>query len=125
MIAFGSAIDYLSSLDRYSVAQYENELLTLTTNRLKEIEGLRIIGNAKDKAGIVSFIIDGLNAMDVGMYLDTQGIAVRTGHHCTEPVMKRMNIPGTIRASFLFYNTPEEIDDLIDGVRKAIALLRK
>jgi cysteine desulfurase/selenocysteine lyase len=125
VIAMGSAIDYLDGMDRHSATRFEQELLQYATTRLKEIEGLRIIGTATEKAGIVSFVIDGLNALDVGMYLDTQGIAVRTGHHCTEPVMKRLNIPGTIRASFLFYNTPDEIDALVNGVRKAIALLRK
>ncbi len=136
VIALGAAIDYVNSLDRKKVADYEHELMNYATNELKKIDGIKIIGTAKEparttdgvqsggKASIVSFIIEGVNALDAGMYLDTLGIAVRTGHHCTEPVMKRFNISGTIRASFLFYNTKAEIDVMIDGVKKAIKLLK-
>jgi len=85
---------------------------------------IRIIGTAFDKAPVISFVIDGVNAMDAGMYLDTMGIAVRTGHHCTEPVMHHFAVPGTIRASFMFYNTSDEVTKLASGVEKAIALLR-
>jgi cysteine desulfurase/selenocysteine lyase len=99
-------------------------LLDKATKMLMEIEHVRIIGTSKNKSSVVSFIIDGVNAMDAGMYLDTMGIAVRTGHHCTEPVMHRFNIPGTIRSSFMFYNTFEEVDKLAEGVKKAIGLLR-
>ncbi len=125
VIAMGTAIDYLKSLDRKAIQQYENELMNYASSKLKEIKGLQLIGTAKAKASVVSFIIDGVNALDVGMYLDTLGIAVRTGHHCTEPLMNRFKIPGTIRASFLFYNTKEEIDMMIEGVKKAIQILRK
>jgi cysteine desulfurase/selenocysteine lyase len=125
VIAFGIAIDYWNTLDREAIAQYENELTKYTSEKLKTIEGVRLIGTAKEKTSVVSFVIDGLNALDVGMYLDTLGVAVRTGHHCTEPVMNRFKIPGTIRASFLFYNTKQEIDVMIDGVKKAIAFLKK
>ncbi len=125
VIGFGAAIDYLSVLDRNSIAAYEQKLLSYAISELKEIDGLRFIGMAKNRTSLVSFVIDGINALDVGMYLDTQGIAVRTGHHCTEPVMDRMKVPGTIRASFAFYNTKSEIDKLKEGLEKAIRLLKK
>ena len=121
----GVGIDYLQLLDRKKIADYENDLMSYASEKLKAIDGIKLIGTAKNKASLVSFIIEGVNAMDAGMYLDTLGIAVRTGHHCTEPVMKRFNISGTIRASFMFYNTKEEIDVMIEGVKKAIQLLKK
>ena len=124
VIALGSAVDYLQSLDRESVSLYEQELMQYASQQLNAIPGIRLIGTAKHKASVVSFVIDGVNALDAGMYLDTLGVAVRTGHHCTEPVMNAFNIPGTIRASFLFYNTKEEIDVMIEGVRKAIRFLK-
>ena len=124
VIALGTAIDYVQALDRKGIVEYEQELMHYATNELKKIKEIKLIGTAKEKASIVSFVIEGVNALDAGMYLDTQGIAVRTGHHCTEPVMKRFNISGTIRASFLFYNTKEEIDVMINGVRQAIKLLK-
>jgi cysteine desulfurase / selenocysteine lyase len=125
VIGLGAAIDYWNTLDRKEIAKHEHELLVYASDRLKEIKGVRLIGTAKEKTSVVSFIVEGLNAMDIGMYLDTMGVAVRTGHHCTEPVMARLGIPGTIRASFLFYNTKEEIDVMIEGLKKAINLLKK
>ena len=125
MIGLGAAIDYISALDREAILNYEMDLMHYASARLMEIDGVQLIGTAKEKTSVVSFIINGVNALDAGMYLDTKGIAVRTGHHCTEPVMKRLNIPGTIRASFLFYNTKTEIDAMIEGVKGAIKLLRK
>jgi cysteine desulfurase/selenocysteine lyase len=125
VIALGAAIDYWNTVDRKVIAEYEHELTEYASEKLQEINGVRLIGTAKEKTSVVSFIIEGLNAMDVGMYLDTLGIAVRTGHHCTEPLMARLGIPGTIRASFLFYNTKEEIDAMIEGVKKAIPFLKK
>lgn len=125
VIALGTAIDYLQTLDRKKIVSYEHELMMYASAKLKAIDGIKLIGTAKNKTSVVSFIIEGVNALDAGMYLDTFGVAVRTGHHCTEPVMKRFNIPGTIRASFLFYNTKAEIDVMIEGVKKAITLLRK
>ena len=124
VIAFGTAIDYLNKMDRTSALNHEKALTIYATEQLCKIPGLRLIGTAAEKAAVLSFVIDGCNAFDVGMYLDTLGIAVRTGHHCTEPVMTRFNIPGTIRASFLFYNTFSEIDSLVNGIQKAIQLLR-
>jgi cysteine desulfurase/selenocysteine lyase len=125
VIAMGTAVDYIRSLDRKIISDYELALMKYASEKLSEINGVRLIGTAKEKGSIVSFIIEGVNAMDAGMYLDTLGIAVRTGHHCTEPVMKCFGIPGTIRASFMLYNTEEEIDVLVDGVKKAIQLLKK
>lgn len=125
VIGLGASIDYWNTLNRPKVLAYENELLTYATGKLGDIPEVKIIGTASQKAGVVSFILKGINAMDAGMYLDTQGIAVRTGQHCTEPVMDRFCIPGTIRASFMFYNTFSEIDALVNGVKKAIHLLGK
>ncbi len=125
VIGLGAAIDYLQSLDREKISKHEFSLLNHASEELNKINGVRLIGTASEKASVISFIIEGVNAMDAGMYLDTLGIAVRTGHHCTEPVMKRFNIPGTIRASFMFYNTIEEIDIFIDGIKKAISFLKR
>ena len=123
VIGLGAAVDYYNSLDRNTVSVYENELLQYAEKQLLQIPEVKLIGTAPEKAGVVSFTLEGINAMDAGMYLDTQGIAVRTGQHCTEPVMDRFCIPGTIRASFMFYNTREEIDLMIEGVKKAVKLL--
>jgi len=122
-IAFGTAIDYISSLDREALNLFEQELLVYATEKLQKINGVRIIGTSDHKSSVVSFVIEGVNAMDAGMFLDTKGIAVRTGQHCTQPVMDRYCIPGTIRASFMFYNTKEEIDYMIENIIKAIRLL--
>ena len=124
VIGLGAAIDYITSLDRESALKHEQELMRYTSAELKKIPGIRLIGTASQKASVVSFVIERVNALDAGMYLDTLGIAVRTGHHCTEPVMTRLGIPGTIRASFMFYNTFEEVDRMVGGVKKAIALLK-
>lgn len=123
VIALGAAIDYYNALDRATAITHEEALLKYCTEQLSKIPEVKLIGTAKEKAGVCAFILQGINALDAGMFLDTLGIAVRTGHHCTEPVMTRFNIPGTIRASFFFYNTIEEVDRLVDGVKKAIALL--
>jgi cysteine desulfurase/selenocysteine lyase len=124
VIGLGVAIDYIRSMNRELSFSHEQSLLEYATEELEKIPEVRIIGKAKEKASVISFVLDGINALDAGMFLDTLGIAVRTGHHCTEPVMKRMKVPGTIRASFLFYNTREEVDVFIDGVIKAIRLLK-
>jgi cysteine desulfurase/selenocysteine lyase len=125
VIAFGAAIDYLNSIDRTAALQHELKLAKYAEQKLSEIDGVKLIGTAKNKTSVVAFIIDGVNTLDAGMYLDTLGIAVRTGHHCTEPVMDRLKISGTIRASFLFYNKMEEMNALVDGVKKAITVLKK
>jgi len=124
VIALGAAIDYLSAMDRKAAAAWELELMRIASAKLAAIEHVRLIGTAPEKSSVVSFVVDGVNAMDLGMFLDTLGIAVRTGHHCTEPVMHRLGIPGTVRASFMFYNTEEEVDRLVEGVKKGIQLLR-
>ena len=117
-IALGAAIDYVMQFDRSELAEYENELLVYGTERLSQIEGLRIIGTAKEKASVISFVIEGIHPYDIGTIIDTDGIAIRTGHHCTQPIMQRFNLPATARASFAFYNTKEEIDKLVLGIHK-------
>lgn len=123
-IGLGISIDYLNQLDFEELHRHEDKLLVYATEKLKQIEDLHIIGTAKEKACVISFIIDGLNVMDMGIMLDTMGVAVRTGQHCTEPLMDRFCIPGTVRASFAFYNTVEEIDIFVDSLKKAIRMLR-
>ncbi|MDF1612313.1 cysteine desulfurase [Stygiobacter electus] len=117
-IGLGAAIDYLNQFDRNELAEYENDLLKYATERLSEVEGLKIIGTAKEKASVISFLIEGIHPYDIGTIIDTDGIAIRTGHHCTQPIMQRFNIPATARASFAFYNTKEEIDKLINSLYK-------
>ena len=117
------AIDYINSIGKPSIAAYENELLTYATSEMLKIEGVRIIGTAPHKSAILSFLLDGLHPYDVGVILDQLGIAVRTGHHCTMPLMDRFGIPGTVRASFAMYNTIEEVDRLVEAVRKAKMML--
>ena len=123
VIGLGAAIDYYNKLDRSAALAYEQSLLKHTTAKLAEIPEVRLIGTAAKKASVISFVLKGINAMDAGMYLDTMGIAVRTGQHCTEPLMLCMGIPGTIRASFMFYNTFAEADALVEGVRKTVKFL--
>src|SRR5438876_5787687 len=119
-IGLGAAIDYLNSIDREQAAVYEHELLRYATERISAIEGVRIIGTARDKAGVLSFVIDDIHPHDIGTILDQEGIAVRAGHHCAQPVMQRFNIPATARASFAFYNTKEEVDILASTIEKVI-----
>lgn len=122
-IAFGAAIDYLHSIGFDAIAQYEDELLVYATEKLLEIEGLRIYGTSKDKTSVISFNIEGIHPYDIGTIVDKLGIAVRTGHHCTQPIMDFYKIPGTVRASFSFYNTKEEADLLVAAVIKAQMML--
>jgi len=122
-IAFGAAIDYLNSIGFNEITIYENELLEYATQKLLEIEGLKIYGTSSHKTSVVSFNLKGIHPYDVGTILDKMGIAVRTGHHCAQPIMDYFNIPGTVRASFSFYNTKSEIDLLVEGVRKAQMML--
>lgn len=117
-IGLGAAIEYLNQFDRNVLADYENELLKYATEKLLTINGLKIIGNAKEKASVISFVIEGIHPYDIGTIIDTDGIAIRTGHHCTQPVMQRYNLPATARASFAFYNTKEEIDKLVVSLNK-------
>lgn len=117
-IALGSAIDYINQYDRAELSNYEDSLLRYATERLSAIDGLKIIGTARKKASVVSFIIDGIHPYDIGTIVDTHGIAIRTGHHCTQPIMQRYKLPATARASFTFYNKMEEIDKLVEGLLK-------
>jgi cysteine desulfurase/selenocysteine lyase len=122
-VGLSAAIDYINALGFDAIHTQESELLEYATEQLKNIEGLKIIGTAKEKTGVISFIVKGMNALDIGIMLDTSGVAVRTGQHCTEPLMDRFGIPGTVRASFAFYNTKEEIDVFIAALKKAIRIL--
>jgi len=122
-IAFGAAIDYMNAIGFDHIASYEHELLVYGTKKLLEIEGLKIYGTSKNKTSVISFNLEGIHPYDVGTLLDKMGIAVRTGHHCTQPIMDFYNIPGTVRASFAFYNTKEEIDALVTAVKKAKMML--
>ncbi len=117
-IALGAAIDYVQSVGLKAIGSYEQELLAYATEKISAVSGVRIIGTAKKKSSVVSFVMDNVHAHDVGTIVDQEGIAVRTGHHCTQPVMKRFGIPATARASFAFYNTTEEIDSLVIALQK-------
>lgn len=123
VIAFGTAAEWMLKIGRDYIQAHEAKLLAYATEKLSTIPGFKAIGQAKHKAGVLSFIIEGLHPYDLGTILDQQGIAVRTGHHCTQPVMERFCIPGTVRASFAVYNTLEEIDTLYNGLVKAVKLL--
>ena len=123
-IAFGAALDYMNGIGMDSIASYEAELLAYATAELKKIEGIKIFGEAKEKTAVISFNVGVQHPYDLGSILDQMGIAVRTGHHCAQPIMDFFEIPGTVRASFSFYNTFEEIDRLIAGVRKAVQMLQ-
>jgi len=122
-IAFGAAIDYMNGIGFENIAAYENELLEYGTTKLLEIEGLKIYGTSKHKTSVISFNLEGIHPYDVGTILDKLGIAVRTGHHCAQPIMDFYKIPGTVRASFAFYNTKAEIDTFIEAVKKAKMML--
>jgi cysteine desulfurase/selenocysteine lyase len=122
-IVLGTAIDYMNAIGFENIAAYENELLLYGTKRLQEIDGLTIYGTSENKASVISFNIDGIHPYDIGTIIDKLGIAVRTGHHCAQPIMNFFNIPGTIRASFAFYNTKEEIDIFVEAVKKAQMML--
>jgi cysteine desulfurase/selenocysteine lyase len=119
-IGLGAAIDYLNIIGREKAAEYEHELLEYATARLSAIEGVRIVGTAREKLGVLSFVIEDIHPHDIGTILDQQGIAVRAGHHCAQPVMKRLNVPATARASFAFYNTKQEADALAEAIEKVI-----
>ena len=123
VVAFKSAIDFITELGLSNIAKYEGELLQYATEEVLKIEGLKIYGTAKNKSGIISFNINELHPYDIGMIVDKMGIAIRTGHHCTQPIMERFNIPGTARISLAVYNTKEEIDICINALKKAKMML--
>ena len=122
-IAFGAALDYMNKIGFEAIAKYEDELLQYATAELLKIDGLKIYGEASKKAAVVSFNIQGIHPYDIGTILDKLGIEVRTGHHCAQPIMDFYQIPGTVRASFSFYNTKKEIAILVEGVKRAKAML--
>ena len=122
-IAFGAALDYMNAIGFEAIAQYEHELLEYATKELLAIDGLKIYGDLKEKTAVISFNIEGLHPYDIGSILDKLGVAVRTGHHCAQPIMDFFKIPGTVRASFSFYNTKEEVDVLVASVKRAKAML--
>ena len=122
-IAFGAAIDYMNSIGFEAISRYEEELLDYATLKLQEIEGMKLYGTSREKTAVISFNIEGLHPYDIGTLVDKMGVAVRTGHHCAQPIMDFYKIPGTVRASFSFYNTKEEIDRFIDAVIKAKSML--
>nr|WP_314866029.1 cysteine desulfurase [uncultured Flavobacterium sp.] len=122
-IVLGTAVDYLNSIGFENIQKQELELLAYATEQLSAIEGLKIYGTAEDKTSVISFNIDGIHPYDIGTIVDKLGIAVRTGHHCAQPIMNFFEIPGTIRASFAFYNTKEEIDIMVEAVKKAKMML--
>ena len=122
-IAFGAAIDYLNNIGFEEITKHENQLLAYATEELLKIDGLKIYGTGKDKTSVISFNIEGIHPYDIGTIVDKLGVAVRTGHHCAQPIMDYFRIPGTVRASFAFYNTVEEVDILVASVRKAQMML--
>lgn len=122
-IAFGAALDYMNKIGFKDIATYENELLKYGTEELLKVDGVKIYGTTNKKTAVISFNIEGIHPYDIGVILDKLGIAVRTGHHCAQPIMDFYKIPGTVRASFSFYNTKEEIDVLVAGVKRAVMML--
>ena len=123
-IGLAAAIDYVNAIGLDKIEAYEHNLLQYATERLEQIPDLKIIGQAEQKAAVISFVVEGIHPFDLGTILDKLGIAVRTGHHCNQPLMELFQIPGTVRASFAFYNTKADVDALVDGVKKAISMLK-
>lgn len=123
VIAFKAALDFMNDIGIENIAEYEDNLLQYTIEKLSKISGIQFIGKAKKRAALVSFNIEGLHSYDIGVLLDKMGVAIRTGHHCAQPIMERYNIPGTARISFAIYNTKKEIDNCIDAIKKAQIML--
>ncbi|MBS1778351.1 MAG: cysteine desulfurase [Bacteroidetes bacterium] len=123
VIAFKAAMDFMESIGKENIARHEQVLLNYATEELQKINGLKIIGQSKHKTGVISFVIDNIHPQDIGILLDNQGIAVRTGHHCTQPLMSRFCIPGTTRASFAVYSTIDEVNALVAGLHKVVKML--
>jgi len=124
VIALKEAIDFINSLGKEQIAEHENDLLAYAVEKLSLIAGVKLIGTSKEKVSVQSFIIDGIHPFDIGQMLDARGIAVRTGHHCTQPLMDRFGIEGTVRVSFSVYNTKAEIDELVDGVKRIVNFMK-
>jgi cysteine desulfurase/selenocysteine lyase len=123
-IGLGAALDYVTALGLDRIAAHEHDLLVYATERLSQIPGLRILGNSKVKASVISFVVDGIHPHDIGSLLDGEGVVVRAGHHCAQPVMARLCVPATTRASFAYFNTRDEVDVLVSAVLKAIELFK-
>jgi cysteine desulfurase/selenocysteine lyase len=123
-IALGAAVTYMNNLDMGAIQYHEQEILAYATSELLKIEGLKIYGEGNEKVSVISFLIDGIHPYDLGTIMDKMGVAVRTGHHCTQPIMERFGITGTVRASFAFYNTMADVDRLIEAVNKAKNMLQ-
>jgi len=123
-VGLSAAVDYVRAVGMESITSYEQELLSYATDRISRIDGVRLIGTAKEKAGVMSFVIDGVHPHDLGTFLDNEGIAIRTGHHCAQPLMSRFGVPATARASVAFYNTREDIDALAAAIHKSIEFFR-
>lgn len=124
VIAFNEAMKFINEIGKENIAAYEHELLSYATDKLSALPGVKLIGTAKNKVSVLSFVVDGIHPFDIGQMLDARGIAVRTGHHCTQPLMDRFGIEGTVRASFAIYNTKEEIDQLVEGVSRIINFIK-
>ena len=124
VIGLGSALDWLNSVGLEKIADHEAGLIDYASAKLSEIEGMSLIGTAEQKVSVVSFLVEGTHPSDIGTLLDQLGVAVRTGHHCTEPIMTKLGIPGTVRASFAAYSTYDEVDALVAGVERAVKMLR-
>jgi cysteine desulfurase/selenocysteine lyase len=123
-VAFKYALEYIQKIGKTAIRHHENDLLLHATKAVETLDGIKLIGTAKEKVSILSFVMEGIHHQDLGILLDQKGIAIRTGHHCTQPLMNRFCIPGTSRASFALYNTKEEVDIFIDGMKKAVKMLR-
>jgi cysteine desulfurase/selenocysteine lyase len=119
-VAFKAALDFVNEVGKDNIRRHEEALTKYAMDKLSKVEGVRLIGTAKHKTSVVSFIVEGWSAYDIGLLLDGFGIAVRTGHHCCQPLMNRFGIPGTIRASFAMYNTKEEVDELVSSLEKIL-----
>ncbi len=124
IVGLGTAIDYVNTIGLENISNYEHELLVYAEKKLLEIDGVKIIGTAKNKAAVISFVLDGIHPHDVGTILDSEGVAIRAGHHCTQPIMQRFGIPATARASFSFYNTMEEVDQLALAIKKVFEVFK-
>ena len=124
VVAYKNAMDFINGLGRENIAAHEHGLLQYATERVSSLKGLQVIGKGADKVSVLSFTIDGIHPFDIGQMLDARGIAVRTGHHCTQPLMDRFGIEGTVRASFAVYNTKTEIDQLVEGLERIINFIK-
>jgi len=122
VFGLGAALDYVNQIGLANITSYEHALLSYATEAIQQIPGVRIIGTAREKAGVISFVLEGVHAHDVGTILDREGVAVRTGHHCAQPVMDRFGVPATVRASLAFYNTKQEINSLAAGIQRVKAV---